>query len=708
MFLRDSVFVLDIGTRSVVALFASLHDGEMVVEHIISKEHQTRSMLDGQIHYVEEVVQIVRELVHAMQEATGRELKEIAVAAAGRSLETVRGYAEKIYPVSTVFSKEDIFSLELQAVQEAQMCLPKNQAELPLSQQYYCVGYSVVEEQLDNVRIGSLVGQKGEKASVEVIATFLPRMVVDSLQNVIESLGMQIVSITLEPIAVANLVLSPVMRQLNLVLVDIGAGTSDIAVCGGNLISAFGMVPMAGDEITEAISGQFLLDFTRAEEVKRKLSSAYELRTINVLGKEEVYSAEEIRQCIQPAVQTLASAIANTILELNNKAPQAILLVGGGSLTEGLDKSLAQAFNLPEDRVAVQQANSVPHIRNLPEEFNGPNNITALAIAYSALTNFTMGFISVNINGESIRMLNLAQNTVASALLAGGYDLKDIYARPGLALTYELNGKIYSLPGGEGKAGKILLNEREVEFNEEIRQGDHITFIPGEKGQDAVATFRDLLQGQIGTCYVNDQEVQLSPLIRMGDQLMSLDDSVPDGCKIEIESNQTIKDVLQKAGLIADDEFVTINGEKLNLLEISEIMKNGAKANYFDDVYPEDRITYEKSPEVYIKDLIPNEAMIHIEVTVNDQPVKLNSLQVWLNNTKINPREAITLKHGDIIEYEAEGVNYKPILVDVFNEIEFSTEPPEGKSKLVILLNDIEREYTYPLKQGDRIQIRWE
>ena len=48
----------------------------MVVEHIISKEHQTRSMLDGQIHHVEEVVQIVRELVHAMQEATGRELKE--------------------------------------------------------------------------------------------------------------------------------------------------------------------------------------------------------------------------------------------------------------------------------------------------------------------------------------------------------------------------------------------------------------------------------------------------------------------------------------------------------------------------------------------------------------------------------------------------------------------------------------------------------
>ena len=104
--------------------------------------------------------------------------------------------------------------------------------------QYYCVGYSIAEERLDNVKIGSLVGQRGEEAQIEVIATFLPRMVVDSLQIVVESIGLEIASITLEPIAVANLVLNSAMRRLNLVLVDIGAGTSDIAVCGDNFISA--------------------------------------------------------------------------------------------------------------------------------------------------------------------------------------------------------------------------------------------------------------------------------------------------------------------------------------------------------------------------------------------------------------------------------------------------------------------------------------
>ncbi|MDD2433559.1 MAG: cell division protein, partial [Clostridia bacterium] len=195
----ENVFVLDIGTRSVVALWASLQEGEMVVEHLISREHQTRAMLDGQIHHVEEVVRIVEELVREMEQVTGRELKKVAVAAAGRTLETVKGSAKIVHPVSTVFTKEEILSLELQAVQEAQSVLPKNQENVPLSLQYYCVGYSIVEERLDQVKLGSLVGQRGEEAQIEIIATFLPRMVVDSLQIAVEKVGLEIASITLEP-----------------------------------------------------------------------------------------------------------------------------------------------------------------------------------------------------------------------------------------------------------------------------------------------------------------------------------------------------------------------------------------------------------------------------------------------------------------------------------------------------------------------------
>lgn len=706
--MKDKVFVLDIGTRSVMALLASWQKGNMVIEKIIYKEHGTRAVLDGQIHHVEEVVQLVGELVREMQQSTGQELKKVAVAAAGRALKTVKGSAVIKHPVSAVFTKEEILSLELQAVQEAQMLLPKNQGSIPLSQQYYCVGYSVLEQYLDQIKIGSLVGQKGETAQIEVIATFLPRIVVDSLQTVVESLGLEVESITLEPIAVANLILNPAMRRLNLVLVDIGAGTSDIAVCGGDSISAFGMVPMAGDEITETLSDQYLLDFNRAEGVKRQLNStAQELKLVNVLGIEESYAVAEIRKNIQPGVEALAATIASEIMVLNKKAPQALLLVGGGSLTPGLGKSLTEALNIPGNRLAVRQAGELEHIRNLPVEFGGPNYITVIAIAYTALTCPTMGFISVNINATPVRMLNMAQNNVAGALLAGGYNLKEIYGRPGMALTCEINGEIHAIPGEQGKPGRIILNDQPVQFNEKIKQGDNLLFIPGEKGKNATITFGELLNETIGYCSVNGREVELSPVIRVKGKIMSLQDFVSDGCKAQVEICQTIGQVLKKLEVAPEKEYVTINGSRKTFLDMAVCTKNGKKADFQDAVYPGDSVIFEPCREIFIKDLIPDEALIYTEVMVNGSPVHLNSLRVWVNKRKIDPRKPITLKSGDVIEYKSEGFNHKPILVDIFNEMEISTEPPPGKSKLVILLNDVQREYTYPLRQGDNIEIRW-
>lgn len=702
--MSESIFVLDIGTRTVVALWASFREGAMYVEHILTKEHQTRAMFDGQIHHVEEVVNIVEKLVRQMEQLVGREIKQVAVAAAGRTLETVKGSTEMVHPISSVFTKEEVLALELEAVEEAQASLPTN-ADLPLSLQYYCVGYSIVQEYLDDVPIGSLVGQKGEKARIEIIATFLPRMVVDSLQNVVEKAGLEIVSLTLEPIAVANLVLNPAMRRLNLVLVDIGAGTSDIAVCGENFISAFGMVPLAGDEISEAISGSFLLDFHRAEDVKKQLLWPSEIKTVDILGQERILYADEIKNGLRPVLEKVAGAIAEKILELNGKSPQALLLVGGGSLTTGLQSQIAAAISLSEERVAVQQAAKVQGINNLPEEFNGPHFITAMAIAYTALTNSTMSFITVYINDTPVRMLNLAQNNVAGALLAGGYNLRELYARPGMAITYELNGELFTVPGGEGEPGQVLLNGEAADFGDPVFHEARLTFIPGKKGVDAQITCAELLKEQLITYWLNGEEIKLLPRIKVGEQYLAADDFVRDGSKIEIEHSYQVGEVLQQAGLL--NKFIKLNGQQMNLGEFIEVRKNGEIITLYEMVNPGDALEFSQAP-VYLSDVLPKEAMVYIEVMVNGQPVKLNCLQVWLNNTKVNSWDKIKLKHGDVLEYQTEGSTYQPILVDVFNVLDFSTTPPPGKTKLIILLNGLECEYTHPLQAGDVIEFHWE
>src|SRR5690625_5476720 len=108
----------------------------------------------------------------------------------------------------------------------------------------------------------------GDKATVEVIATFLPQVVVESLLASLERADLTMEALTLEPIAAIHVLIPDSMRRLNIALVDIGAGTSDVAITKDGTVIAYGMVDQAGDEITEAVSDKYLLDFTEAEQAR--------------------------------------------------------------------------------------------------------------------------------------------------------------------------------------------------------------------------------------------------------------------------------------------------------------------------------------------------------------------------------------------------------------------------------------------------------
>ena len=91
----------------------------------------------------------------------------------------------------------------------------------------------------------------------------------ESLLSALKRANLEMEALTLEPIAAINVLIPPTMRRLNVALVDIGAGTSDIAITDYGTVVAYGMVPNAGDEITEALSDLYLLDFHQAEKAKR-------------------------------------------------------------------------------------------------------------------------------------------------------------------------------------------------------------------------------------------------------------------------------------------------------------------------------------------------------------------------------------------------------------------------------------------------------
>ena len=201
---KNLLFSLDIGTRSVIGIVAEKIGKDIKIIAAERKEHNTRAMLDGQIHDVPEVAAILEEVKLKLEDRVGT-LNHVAVAAAGRALYTITAEAEM--EISEIITPENERTLELSAIQAAQKKLAtSNTVDDPTL--YYCVGYSTITYKLDNVPLKTLVGQRGgKKAHIEVIATFLPRQVIDSMQSALIAANLEMSALALEPIAAINALL---------------------------------------------------------------------------------------------------------------------------------------------------------------------------------------------------------------------------------------------------------------------------------------------------------------------------------------------------------------------------------------------------------------------------------------------------------------------------------------------------------------------
>lgn len=606
--MADVVFALDIGTRKVAGLLLAPVPSRPHLQGYVEQnrilaaemvEQAPGAMLDGQIHDVRRVATVVRTVKERLEKKAGHRLESAAVAAAGRSLLAARGRARLSLHGSAIADPERIRVLELEAVQNAVTALGAEHGKR--AEAFLCVGYSVTGYFLDGEKIGDLYGQRGQEAAIEAIATFLPRLVVESLVAALAGAGLQAASLTLEPIAALNAVVPVSMRQLNLALVDIGAGTSDIAVTQAGTVIGYGMVPLAGDEVTERLMEEFLLDFAEAERLKRSLGTYLgpddskgatpattetpslvsgprapaPLAVTNVLGQRVALKPEEVSAVLKPAVETIAAEVAASIRALNGRPPQAVILVGGGSLTPGIASALARALDLPLSRVATRDRTALPQVSGA-KTFTGPQAVTPIGIALSAIHREALEFYEVTVNGLPTRLLQAANATVGEALMAAGFSARSLLGRAGRGLTVEINGRVVTIPGTLGRPALVRLNGRPAALDARIKAGDAIEVGKPEDGADAVATVGEVARLLPETAalaagdgvvrfHVNGQPLQLPvppPTVLVNGSPASLSDPVADGDKLYVApspSAPTVRDALEKAGAPLSAPIPAIN-----------------------------------------------------------------------------------------------------------------------------------------------------
>ncbi|WP_027409624.1 cell division protein FtsA [Anoxybacteroides tepidamans] len=710
---ESSIFALDIGTRSVVGVILQEKDGEYQVLNMIVKEHGERAMLDGQIHDVPAVAKVIVEIKEELERKYGT-LKRVSVAAAGRALKTERAEAAIWIAGKPMITKEDVAHLELSAVQQAQVKLAAKKQEQ--SHRYYCVGYSVVNYKIDGQEIGSLIDQQGTEATVEVIATFLPKLVVESLLAALKRANLEMEALTLEPIAAINVLIPPTMRRLNVALVDIGAGTSDIAITDLGTVVAYGMVPIAGDEITEAISDQYLLDFPLAEKAKRELSTNETVTITDILGFEAEVRRDDMIAAISDAVDRLADAISEEILSLNGgKPPKAVMLVGGGSLTPELPKRLAQKLQLPDNRVAIRGVEAIQKLTITQEmSLQGPELVTPIGIAIASKQN-PIQYVSVYVNNQPFRLFDMKQLTVGDCLLASGISLHKLYGKPGMALVVTVNEQTVTVPGTYGQPPLIIKNGIPASLDTPIQDGDQIVVEKGKDGESASIQLKDLIDElPRKTVTINGEAYQIEATVYQNGQIASLDNEVNDRDVITIDMPETIEELFAALHLSnwleqAKPFTVYVNGLPVEVKQFSGmIYKNHIEAKPSSSFEDGDviEIISRKAPTVRQLAEVKRMRLIHsIPVRFNGEIITLSKPAAELYY------QGKLLKEDDIIENGAtlEVIEKKIepfIFQDLFNYVHIDI--PSSSSSFTLLRNGERVAFYEPLAPGDELQIVWE
>jgi cell division protein FtsA len=720
-------FVLDIGTRFIRGIIAErvqepLRD-YIVVRHAEVLEHEERAMFAGQIHDIDKVARVVRLIKERLEQKTGYVLTKAASAVAGRNLYTCRGMFTYARPeIMEPISETEIKQIELSAVQNALETTFTDDR----SKDYCCVGYSPVEYRLDNETIKNLLGHRGTTIETDAIVTLLPYKVLDSMFAVLGQCGLELSFLTLEPIAALEAAVPRDIYYLNLVLVDIGAGTSDIASTAAGKVMAYGMVPHAGDEITEAISKQLLIDFNEAERLKREAAAHLAvpeamLSYRDIFGRTYEQSAGAVLEIVRPKVRELAGHIAAELRGLADGsflAGCAVILVGGGSLTPFIEDEVSAACALARDRIGTRAGAVFVNIVNETERLRGPEAATCLGIALLAAKRQALSLIHVTINDvrRTLLRVNDERLNVLSALLSSGFNMRQVYGRPGMAKTYTLNGELRSLRGKPPRPAIVTVNDAAVALDAELKEGDCVTVHPALDGVDAQARIADVVRSD-KTITVNGEETAVPLRVFVNGREMDPETEIADRDEITTQDVASVASLLIRLGYDVNSFFernvcLHVNGEPLfRHIRNYDLTINGDTRSLFAEnqtVAPGDRIEFRSRDAVlFVRDFIERPQ------PGRDLRVKINGEEYTFPGAEgrilLNGEKAVLdapVKDGDLL-ISADGKDAEAVLVDIFRHLTLDPQDQAGR-KLRLMINNNDAQFTSPLFDGAEVKVAFE
>lgn len=399
---------LDIGTEYVKALIGEVIEKEsdktgkteQIVEIIgVGKKRQKLTdMAGGAVTDIAGVVDNCDAALRKAEEQAGVVAKDAILGIAG---ELVKGGTSSIsYRRSKPDVRIDMSELQdiISRIQKQALSNVKKQLRWETGSEdleVKLVNAAVVDVKIDGYRVTNPIGFQGKDVTIQVFNAFAPMVHLGALQTIASDLDLNCINIAAEPFAVAKSVGADDSTEFSAIFIDIGGGTSDIAVVNNGGVQGTQMFAIGGRSFTKRISTSLGIGFDEAEEIKLKYSA----------GDLDEKREKAVKEALAGDIDVWLSGVELALSEFDqlDHLPPRILLCGGGSALPEIKKALnkedwhknsAFARKPSIDFVSPKEVNRV---KDVTGKLNSPQDITPMGLA-----NLGLDIIGSQSLGENI------------------------------------------------------------------------------------------------------------------------------------------------------------------------------------------------------------------------------------------------------------------------------------------------------------------
>lgn len=385
--LKNHCLALDIGTDMVkVLLFEQTSEGSGKIVGVGKVKQQLQDMHAGTVTDISGVVKTSAQAIEMAQDMAGVEADQVVMGIAGELVKGSTTIVDYVRPkpadkLTLKELTEIVRKVQWQAFDEVRKKLTLETGYEAVEVQL--VNAAIVDVQIDGYKVHNPVGFQGKKVSVSVFNSFAPLVHLGALQSVAEDLELDLLSIACEPFAVAACYQPKDVGEYNSIFIDVGGGTTDVAVVKNGGISGTKMFSLGGRSFTKRLAQYFNLNFEGAEKLKLDYSQ----------GRLDSASRQLIGQVLSSDAEVWMSAVELTLDEMamSQYLPSRVLLCGGGSRLPQVEQVLKDynwSKELPFTRkpdIHFLKPEDIDSLEDATSKLESAQDITPMGLAYLAL-----------------------------------------------------------------------------------------------------------------------------------------------------------------------------------------------------------------------------------------------------------------------------------------------------------------------------------